>query len=325
MNNPFCTLLGIELPIVLAPFGPWEQVELAAAVSRAGGLGSVGTALRSVDELRDQWKRLAALTDRPFAVNHTGRPLDLAAFEATLDLQPAAISFHMGIPADLVARAHERGILWLQTVGDVDAARAALDAGADVLVAQGGEAGGNGGWISTMVLVPSVVDLAGDTPVLAAGGIADGRGIAAALALGANGAWIGTRFLATEEMTIAQAWKDRIVGAHARDAVKVTGAERVLPPFNLPQVGAPFAPRVLRTPLADHLAEDPGPVDPDVVAHIVAEVRAGRGHDELPFTGQSAELVHDLPRADELVARLVRETAQALETATARSAGPGAP
>ena len=319
MNNPFCALLGIELPIVLAPFGPWEQVELAAAVSKAGGLGSVGTALRSVEELQDQWKRLVALTDRPFAVNHTGRPLDLAAFEATLDLHPAAISFHMGIPADLIARAHESGVLWIQTVGDVDAARVALDAGADVLVAQGTEAGGNGGWISTMVLVPAVVDLAGDTPVLAAGGIADGRGIAAALALGAQGAWLGTRFLATQEMTIDPAWKDRIVAAHARDAVKVSGAERVLPPFNLPQVGASFAPRVLRTPLTDHLAENSGPVDPDVVARVVAEVRAGRGHDEIPFTGQSAELVHDLPCADELVVRLVREAARALEIATSRA------
>ena len=251
MSNSFCALLGVEVPIVLAPFGPWAQIELAAAVSNAGGLGSVGTALRSVDELQDQWTRLTALTDRPFAVNHTGRPLDSAAFEATLDLRPVAISFHMGIPADLVSRAHERGILWIQTVGDVDAARDALEAGADVLVAQGTEAGGNSGWISTMVLVPAVVDLAGDTPVLAAGGIADGRGIAAALALGAQGAWLGTRFLATREMTIAPAWKDRIVAAHARDAVKVSGAERVLPPFNLPQTGAPFAPRVLRTPLTD--------------------------------------------------------------------------
>jgi nitronate monooxygenase/enoyl-[acyl-carrier protein] reductase II len=188
-----------------------------------------------------------------------------------------------------------------------------------VLVAQGTEAGGNAGWISTMVLVPAVVDLAGATPVLAAGGIADGRGIAAALALGAQGAWIGTRFLATRAMSIDRAWQDRIVAAHARDAVKVVGADRVLPPFTLPQLGAPFAPRALRTPLIDHLGEHPGPVDPDVVVHLVDEIRAGRGHDQIPFTGQSAELVHDIPRADELVARLVSETATALETATNRA------
>ena len=100
VGSRLCELLGIEVPIVLAPFGPWEQVDLAAAVCEAGGLGSVGTAVRSVDELRTQWDRLRAATDRPFAINHTGRPFNAAAFEATLAFGPAAISFHMAIPAD---------------------------------------------------------------------------------------------------------------------------------------------------------------------------------------------------------------------------------
>jgi nitronate monooxygenase/enoyl-[acyl-carrier protein] reductase II len=314
--NQLCSLLGVDIPLVLAPFGPWNQVRLAAAVSDAGGLGSVGTAVRSVPELQVQWRQLRELTERPFAVNHTGRPLDRAAFDATLDLRPAAISFHMGIPADLIREAHDRGILWLQTVGDVDAAEIALEAGADVLVAQGGEAGGNAGWISTMVLVPAVVDLAGETPVVAAGGLGDGRGIAAVLALGARGASLGTRFLATTEMTIDPAWKERIVAAHARDAVKVPHAERVLPPFNLPQVGPPFAPRALRTDLVDSLERDPEKVDPaDVGPRLLAAVRAGRGHEDLPFTGQSVELVHDVVPAADLVARLWQECQQALGAA----------
>ncbi len=314
--NQLCSLLGIDLPLVLAPFGPWEQVQLAAAVSNAGALGSVGTAVRSVDELRGQWEVLRARTERPFAVNHTGRPLDRAAFDATLDLQPKAISFHMGIPADLIQQAHDRGILWIQTVGDVDAAEIALEAGSDVLVAQGDEAGGNAGWISTMVLVPSVVDVAGATPVVAAGGIGDGRGIAAALALGAQGVSLGTRFLATPEMTVAAAWKQRIVAAHARDAVKVTHAERILPPFNVPQVATPFAPRALRTDLIDALQRDPEQVDPAVVGpRLLAEIRAGGGHGDLPFTGQSVELVHDIVPAGELVARLWQECADALHAA----------
>lgn len=316
--NSLCSLLGIEVPIVLAPFGPWEEVDLAAAVCNAGGLGSLGTALRSTDELRDQWRRLRELTDRPFAINHTGRPLNREAFDATLEAGPAAISFHMGIPADLIARAHDHGIRWIQTVGDVDAAEIALEAGADVIVAQGTEAGGNAGWVSTLVLVPAVVDLAGSTPVVAAGGIADGRGMAAALALGAQGVSLGTRFLATTEMTVNQEWKDRIVAAHARDAIKVAHSDRALPPFNLPQVGAPFTARALRTPLTDQLEQDPDSVDPQALAaRVRAEVLTGGGHDLLPFTGQSAELVHDVIPAADLVSRLMSECASALHHAEA--------
>ncbi len=323
--NKLCDLLDIDVPIVLAPFGPWEQVELAAAVCNAGALGSLGTAVRSTHELQVQWRRMAQLTDRPFVVNHTGRPLNDEAFEATLDLQPAAISFHMGIPAELVARAHDRGILWIQTVGDVDGAEVALEAGADVLVAQGSDAGGNAGWVSTLVLVPAVVDLAGDVPVVAAGGIGDGRGIAAALSLGAQGASLGTRFLATTEMTVDPAWKQRIVDAHARDAVKVAHSERVLPPFNLPQVGAPFAPRALRTPLTDALESDPERVDPaEIAPRLLAAIRAGGGHEDLPFTGQSAELVHDIVPGAELVARLWQECRAALGEAADRAPSLGA-
>ena len=160
---------------------------MAAAVCESGALGSLGTALQTPAELREQWARLRSLTDRPFAINHTGRPFNEDAFAATLDAQPAAVSFHMGVPRDLIARAHDRGIVWIQTVGDVRAAQLALEAGSDILVAQGCEAGGNSGWVSTMVLVPAVVDVAGDAPVIASGGIADGRGIAAALMLGAPG------------------------------------------------------------------------------------------------------------------------------------------
>lgn len=313
-----CSLLGIEVPIVLAPFGPWEEVELAAAVCDAGGLGSLGTALRSTGELRQQWSRLRDLTDRPFAVNHTGRPLNQEAFDATLEVGPTAISFHLGIPADLIARAHDRGIRWIQTVGDLDAAEIAAEAGADVIVAQGTEAGGNAGWISTLVLVPAVVDVVGPIPVVAAGGIADGRGMAAALALGAQGVSLGTRFLATTEMRIDQAWKNRIVMAHAREAVKVAQSDRVLPSFNVPQIGARFVPRVLRTALTDQLEQDPDGVDSQVVAaRLRDEARAGRGHDLLPFTGQSAELVHDVIPAAEVVERLVAGCGSALRRAEA--------
>ena len=313
LRSRLTDMFGISVPILLAPFGPWDQRQLAVEVCAAGALGSLGTATRSADELLAQWQWVRDRTDRPFAVNHTGRPFDAEAFEATLRFAPAAISFHMGIPADLIARAHDSGIRWIQTVGDVAAAEKAVAAGADVLVAQGGEAGGNSGWISTLVLVPAVVDVAGDVPVVAAGGIADGRGIAAALTLGAAGASLGTRFLATDEMAIDPAWKRRIVAADAQDAVKVPHSERVMPPFTLPQVGAPFAPRALRTDLIDQLERAPETVDPaELGPTLLRAVRAGGGHDLLPFTGQSAQLVHDVVPARDLVARLVAEAEQAL-------------
>ncbi|MGH9243264.1 MAG: NAD(P)H-dependent flavin oxidoreductase [Acidimicrobiales bacterium] len=318
LHTGLCELLGIHVPIVLAPFGPWDEVELAGAVSAAGALGSVGTAVRSTSELRGQWDRLRERTDRPFAINHTGRPFNEEAFQATLDFRPAAISFHMGIPADLIARAHERDILWLQTVGDVEAAEAALTAGADVLVAQGTEAGGNAGWVATMVLVPAVVDIAGTIPVVAAGGIGDGRGIAAAFALGAQGASLGTRFLATEEMMIDATWKARIVAATAHDAIKVPHSERVMPPFNIPQLGLPFAPRALRTPLIEQLESNPDAVDPARVGpQFLRAVTEGGGDDLLPFAGQSAELVHEIAPAARLLERLISDAEAALRAAAA--------
>jgi nitronate monooxygenase/enoyl-[acyl-carrier protein] reductase II len=320
MRSPFCDLVGIDVPIVLAPFGPWEQVELAAAVCNAGALGSLGTAVRRPDELKAQWLRLRELTDRPFAINHTGRPYDEEVFAAILDARPAAISFHVGVPRDEISRAHAIDAVWIQQVGDLRTAEIALEAGADVLVAQGWEAGGNAGWVSTLVLVPQVVDAAGDVPVLAAGGIADGRGIAAAFALGAQGAVLGTRFLATTEMAVDAAWKQRIVDADAADAVKVAHGDRVLPPITLELPGPAPAVRALRTSLIDQLEADPDSVDP---AHagprLVAEVRANRGHDLLPFTGQSAALVHDIVPAAGLVERLLEETKTALVSAQSRA------
>jgi enoyl-[acyl-carrier protein] reductase II len=317
MRTQFCELVGVDLPIVLAPFGPWDQVELAAAVCGAGGLGSVGTAIRSPAELREQWARIRALTDRPFAINHTGRPFDPDVFDAILEEAPAVISFHIGVPAERVAEAHDAGSLWMQQVGDRRTAEAALEAGADVVVAQGWEAGGNTGWVATTVLVPQVVDLAGAVPVLAAGGIADGRGIAAALALGAQGAVLGTRFLASEEMTVHPDWKRRIVEADAGDAVKIPSSERVMPPItlDLPSQPAP-APRALRTRLIEQLERDPESIDPAVVGPgLVADIRAGGGHDSVPFAGQSAALVHDVLPAAQIVARLVAETKAALARA----------
>jgi enoyl-[acyl-carrier protein] reductase II len=314
LRTPLCELLDIEAPIVGAPFGPWEQVELAAAISGAGGLGSLGTGLRSVPELEAQWRALRELTGRPFAVNHTNRPFDEGAFAATIAAAPRAISFHMTVPADLIARAHEAGILWIQQVVDRREAEEAVAAGVDVIIAQGGEAGGHTGSVATMVLVPQVVDVAGEIPVVAAGGIADGRGLAAALALGAQGVSMGTRFLASAELRIADEWKRRIVEADAADAIKVVNSERVLPPYSRP--GSRVEPRSLRTPLIDQLREHPEWIDPAALGPRIREsVLSGRGDEYLPFAGQSAGLIDEVLPAAEIVRRVVAEAEAALEAA----------
>ncbi|CAL9648304.1 hypothetical protein SUDANB176_06540 [Streptomyces sp. enrichment culture] len=303
LRTPLCDLLGIDVPVIGAPYGPYEQVGLAAAVCGAGALGSLGTAVRPVADLRRQWARMRELTDRPFAVNHTLRPLNEEAFQATLDERPAAISFHLGVPGDLVGRAHDAGILWIQQVMDVRQAEQAVRAGVDVIVAQGGEAGGQGGEVATMVLVPQVVDVAGTIPVVAAGGIADGRGLAAALALGAQGVAIGTRLLASVEMDIAEEWKNRIVAAEARDTIKLAHSDRFMPPFSRPD--AYGFPRSLRTPFLEEVEAHPERVRPaEAGPRIVEAVLTGRGHEFLPFTGQSAALVHDILPAAEIVRRI---------------------
>jgi nitronate monooxygenase/enoyl-[acyl-carrier protein] reductase II len=302
IRTPLCDLLGIDVPVICAPFGPWDEVELAAAVCRAGGLGSLGTAARPLPDLRDQWARLRRRTDRPFAINHTPRPFDEAAFAATLDEHPAVISYHMGDPGELVERAHAAGILWMQQVGDVDQARVALDRGVDVLIAQGGEAGGHSGFVSTFVLVPQVAEAAGKVPVVAAGGIVDGRGLAAALALGAQGVAMGTRFLASEEMRIDPEWKRMVVRAGSSDAVQAAVVDTLLPPFN--RSHAAVLPRVLRTPAIDGWIADPAGLAerlPELGPELMRAVAAGGGHEYVPFAGQSAGLIHDVRPAAAIV------------------------
>jgi nitronate monooxygenase/enoyl-[acyl-carrier protein] reductase II len=289
-------------------------------VCAAGGLGSLGTAARGVDDLRPQWRRLRALTDRPFAVNHTPRPFDAEAFEATLEEAPAVVSYHMGDPGELVDRAHAAGCLWMQQVTTVDQARRALDRGTDVLVAQGGEAGGHAGSVATMVLVPQVADIAGDVPVVAAGGIADGRGLAAALALGAQGVSMGTRFLASVEMAIHDDWKRMLVDADATDAVKAPVVDQLLPPFN--RAHDEVMPRVLRTPRLDEWTANPEALAaelPSLGPLLMKAVQAGEGHQYAPFAGQSTGLVHDVRPAADIVRSVVAQ-AEAVLRGTLRGA-----
>jgi len=193
---------------------------LAAAVCNAGGLGMLVLWRADADTMRRQIREMHTLTSRPFGVNLV---LDFPQEErlaVCLEERVPIISFFWRDPSHLVSRAKEGGAIVMHTVGSAADARRAVDAGVDVIVAQGWEAGGHvRGSVATMPLVPAVVDAVSPVPVVAAGGIADGRGLAAALALGAAGAWIGTRFLASNEAAIHPRYRERILQANEADTI----------------------------------------------------------------------------------------------------------
>ena len=174
------------------------------------------------DLVRRQIEQVRELTDKPFVVNHVVPVLDEEAFEATLEARPAAVSFALGDPGGLVDRVHSAGLKAIHQVHTVSQARDAAASGVDVVIAQGSEAGGQdmAAGVGTMALVPQVVDAVAPIPVLAAGAVADGRGLAAALVMGAAGANVGTRFLASSEAGAGDAWKQRIVEIESEQTVR---------------------------------------------------------------------------------------------------------
>jgi nitronate monooxygenase len=215
IHTPVCELLGIERPIVEAPLS--ADPRLPAAVSNAGGLGSLG--LSWSDDAGDVVRETAALTDRPFAGNFVltsdQRPRVDQALSAGLRL----VSLIWGDPDSYVDLVHDAGGLVIHTVGSAEEARRAVGSGVDIIVAQGWEAGGHvWGGVATLPLVPAVVDAVAPVPVIAAGGIGDARGVAAVLALGAQAALLGTRFLLADEMPIHDEYRRRLIAAAETDA-----------------------------------------------------------------------------------------------------------
>ena len=213
-------LLSIRYPIFQAPMGRTAPPALAAAVTNAGGLGMLGTSWDKPDVMREKIHATRALTTGPFAVNlavswDQHERLDIALQEGV-----KAVSLFWGDPAAYVRKAKDAGAIVVQTVATPEEARRAADLGADIIVAQGVESGGHV-WstVSTMVLVPLVCDAVPEVPVVAAGGMADVRGVRAALALGAQGVWLGTRFLATVESGAHDDFKQRLLSARATDTV----------------------------------------------------------------------------------------------------------
>ena len=224
LSTAFTELFRVRHPIALAPMGGSAGGALAAAVCRGGGLGMLGSGDGDPQWLAREVPMLASGTDRPWGIGFLTWAIDQRAVERALRYGPRAIMLSFGDPSPFTDLVHESGAALIIQVTDLDEARRAVDLGADVIVAQGTEAGGHGArhGRSTLPFVPIVVDLAGAVPVLAAGGIADGRGIAAALALGAAGALIGTRFQATAESLADPAIVEAILDGRGQDTERST-------------------------------------------------------------------------------------------------------
>ncbi|HEX9012182.1 MAG TPA: nitronate monooxygenase, partial [Anaerolineaceae bacterium] len=306
-------MIGIDHPIIQAGMGTFTSAELVAAVSNAGGLGSIGAGATPLQRLQEQLNRVRELTDRPYAVNFTLSPKfpDPEAVALTLAAGPRLVSLALGDPVDYVKRVHDAGILLMHQVTTVQQARQAAERGADIIIAQGGEAGGFGGIVTGMVLIPQVVDAVRPVPVVAAGGIADGRGLAAALVLGAQGVNVGTRFIASLEAPVSPEWKQAILAAESQDTFK---AELWNDIFPLNRAGYPTVPRVLASPFITEWQDRRGQIRENA-EHLREEIGSaaaqGRFGDLFPFTGQAAGFIHEILPA----AEIVREMVSGAETA----------
>jgi nitronate monooxygenase/enoyl-[acyl-carrier protein] reductase II len=302
---------------MLAPMGSATSAAFAAAMSNAGGLGGIGTFSRESADILDDLSRIRGLTDRPFNVNHVPQHVDEAAFVETLRLQPAVISFSLGDPGEMVAMAQAAGAKVMLQVTTVNQALLGAERGVDVIIAQGSEAGGFGGMVSTMVLVPQVVEAVAPIPVIAAGGIFDGRGLAAALMLGAVGVNMGTRFLASREAPISQPWQEGILSAKSEDAVKAYAVQALETDPEYP--GFQTVLRSLRTPFLDQWNDRPDEVAAQreaLNAQLESLWESGRGHEVVMTAGQSAGAIRDIRPLAEIVADVVREAELALRRAT---------
>ena len=285
MRTPLCELLGIEWPIVQAPMS--DITGLAAAVANAGALGMV-TLTWSAD-VGAVVRKTAALTTRPFGGNLVLTEDRHRRLDQALDAGLRIVSFFYGDPSGYVQQAHDAGAIVMHTVGSAEEARRAVASGVDVIIAQGWEGGGHvRGKVATLPLVPAVVDAVAPVPVIAAGGIGDARGVAAVLALGAQAAWLGTRFLLAEEMPIHEDYRRRLIAAAETDPQWYP---------NLYDVGWPDSPhRALRNSTARAWDDAGRPADSqrpgagDVIAHFASGEAIVRYEPAPPMIGTTGDI-----------------------------------
>jgi nitronate monooxygenase len=314
IHTDLCDLLGIEHPIISAPMAGSAAAELVAAVSGAGGFGLIGGTTRGgADWLRAQIRAVRERTDRPFGVGFiTSAPGTAELARVALEEGVAAVAHSFADPTPYIAPAHAAGAKVLVQVQTVAQARMAAQAGADIIAAQGIEAGGHTGTTSaTLPLVPAVIDAVGDIPVVAAGGIADGRGLAAVLLLGAAGVWLGTRFVASEEWA-GGAWaKARVVAAGADDAVLARAYDLV----NEAPFPAGIRDHVLRNDFTDTWQGRDDEVvarRAELSAQLQAAAAAGDTRIAAVRAGNAAGLIHAIEPAGAIVRRLVAEAERLL-------------
>jgi NAD(P)H-dependent flavin oxidoreductase YrpB (nitropropane dioxygenase family) len=280
-----CELLGIEQPIVQAPIAAVPQ--LAAAVSNAGALGMV--TLSWSEDAGSVIRETAALTTRPFGGNFVLTEDHHRRLDQALEAGLRIVSFMWGDPSGYIEPVHDAGGVVMHTVGSAEEARGAVASGVDVVVAQGWEAGGHvWGCVATLPLVPAVVDSVAPVPVIAAGGIGDSRGVAAVLALGAQAAWLGTRFLLAEEMPIHEEYRHRVMAAAETDPQWYP---------NLYEVGWPDSPhRALRNSTSRkwEAAGRPPPGrrsgEGDLIAHLASGEPIVRYEPAPPMVGTTGEI-----------------------------------
>ena len=298
MHTRLCELLGIEYPVIQGGMAWVATAELAAAVSEAGGLGLIAAGGAPEDVVREQIKKARTLTKKPFGVNvMLMSPYADKVMEMILEEKPAVVVTGAGNPGKYIPKLKEAGIKIMPVVASVALAKRLEKSGVDAIIAEGTEAGGHIGELTTMVLVPQVCD-AVDVPVVAAGGIADARGTAAAFALGADGIQVGTRFICSEECIAHANYKNAVLKAKVRDAV-VTGRS----------VGAPV--RALKNKLTreyDRLEKE-GASFEEIESLGVGGLRRAFADGDIEtgslMAGQSAAMVNDIKPCREIIADLL--------------------
>ncbi|WP_367048592.1 nitronate monooxygenase [Streptomyces sp. Je 1-332] len=319
LSTEFTELLGVRHPIVLAPMGGSAGGALAAAVSRAGGLGLLGGAYGDLAWLERELPIVAEGTDQPWGVGFLTWAIDADAVEQALEFNPAAVMLSFGDPSPFVDRIRRSDAVLIVQVTDLDEAKQAMDVGADVIVAQGTESGGHGArrGRSTLPFVPLAVDLAAPVPVLAAGGIADGRGVAAALALGAAGALIGTRFQATAEALVDRSISQAILEGRGQDTER-NGVLDIVRGASWPNER--YTARTLAHPYLDRWRGREVELAGDSQARQDYQDDVARGMiSPLPvWAGEGVDLITDLPAAADLVTTLADQAEDALAWAGRR-------